>query len=334
MPPRAIGIPVNYTKGYGLIHLAAGAYFLQDAILPFNVIFWVSTEGVILWDISLTPAKITAAIREVTNLPIKVLIYSHSHADHIGNARDVIAEWGIQRVIAHHFINRTLTSWRDPRRPPPTESFRKAMTLTLGNQTVELTYKGEQHEEGNIWGWHQASKTLILFDVIYPGYVPVRGAPVTDFEGFLEAMNKTLEYDFDFYVGGHVNRPGTRDDVLKQIEFFNDVFVTIRDYSNQIPLTAVFPIIGPSTDTWKAFATYTELVNEDCFCRLAPKWKCVLGGFENYTRTACYLMSHYVRMTTLPIELSLKRMYAHAHSAQLLQRVLMIVLTSLLDPYC
>jgi glyoxylase-like metal-dependent hydrolase (beta-lactamase superfamily II) len=113
--------------------------------------FMIYEEGVVLMDAPEALAKyIPSAIAEVTNKPITHLIYSHSHADHIGGAGSL--NLGKQTIIiAHDETKRLLVRANDPARPVPTVSFKDKYTLKLGSQTLELSYHGNAHEPGNIF---------------------------------------------------------------------------------------------------------------------------------------------------------------------------------------
>ena len=92
--------------------------------------------------------KIADAIAEVTNEPIKYLIYSHSHRDHIGGAYELPS--GIE-IIAHKDTSNFLKMGNHTDRPLPTKIFDNETTITLGNTTVQLAYGGPYHQNGNIF---------------------------------------------------------------------------------------------------------------------------------------------------------------------------------------
>jgi glyoxylase-like metal-dependent hydrolase (beta-lactamase superfamily II) len=58
----------------------------------YNALFYVGERGVLLLDVPLgSDGSILAAVREVTDLPVTAICYSHFHADHIGGARKLAA---------------------------------------------------------------------------------------------------------------------------------------------------------------------------------------------------------------------------------------------------
>jgi hypothetical protein len=85
IPENARGPAIPQDKGYLVQELGNNLYFLTNR--AYNTMFMITDEGVIAVD---APPAIgdnyLKAIAEVTDKPVKYVIYSHSHADHIGAA--------------------------------------------------------------------------------------------------------------------------------------------------------------------------------------------------------------------------------------------------------
>ncbi len=80
------------------------------------------------------------------------------------------------------------------------------------------------HEPGNIFIYAPQQKVLMVVDVIFPGWTPfIDLAMAQDVPAFLAAHDKILEYDFGTYVGGHLTRLGTTEDVKIQKEYFQEI---------------------------------------------------------------------------------------------------------------
>lgn len=78
-------IPPLPKKGYLLKELARDVYFFSNGV--YNNMFIVTTEGIILTDpIRGAGPLLKQAMAEVTTFPIKIIIYTHPHLDHIGDA--------------------------------------------------------------------------------------------------------------------------------------------------------------------------------------------------------------------------------------------------------
>jgi glyoxylase-like metal-dependent hydrolase (beta-lactamase superfamily II) len=70
------------------------------------------------------------------------LIYSHSHADHIGAS----ALLGTDVVrIGHRENRRLLLRDNDPNRPPPTVTFDERYVLGVGGEQLHLAFHGPNH---------------------------------------------------------------------------------------------------------------------------------------------------------------------------------------------
>jgi glyoxylase-like metal-dependent hydrolase (beta-lactamase superfamily II) len=250
IPEAAKGPTIPPEKGYLVEEIRGGLYWVTDG--SYNTMFLVTDEGVVAID---APPAIGVnylkAIAEVTDKPIKYVIYSHSHLDHIGAAAAIFPENAT--YIAHEkvaeelrrahqelqassaavvvgnnnsqFPPMQLPAFNVSQLPPiPTETFAQNYTLQIGNQTLELNYHGNNHEEGNIFIYAPAQKTLMLVDIIFPGWVPFPDlALAEDVFGFIKAHDIALSYDFDTFVGGHLTKLGTRDDVQIQREFITDL---------------------------------------------------------------------------------------------------------------
>ena len=112
----------------------------------------------------------------------------------------------------------------DPNRPLPTVTFADTYTLTVGSQTLQLDYHGNNHEPGNIFIYAPDQKVLMVVDIVFPGWVPFADLAIAeDVPGFVAAHDQILAYDFDTFVGGHLTRLGTREDVETARAYVMDV---------------------------------------------------------------------------------------------------------------
>ena len=99
-------------------------------------------------------------------------------------------------------------------------TFSNNYTVSLGNQSLILDYKGVNHERGNLFIYAPTQKVLMLVDIVFPGWVPFKELAIAeDVPGFISAHDQALDYPFDTLVAGHVSRLGTPNDVLIQKEF-------------------------------------------------------------------------------------------------------------------
>jgi glyoxylase-like metal-dependent hydrolase (beta-lactamase superfamily II) len=158
-------------------------------------------------------------IRKVTDKPIKYLVYSHHHFDHIAGGK-VFKDAGA-RVIAHHRAKARLEQLKDPNTVLPDEAVPdRGRVITLGGTAVELTYHGLNHSDSTLVMRLPKEKIIFVVDTIPVGTVPGRG--MIDFhpletEAFLQ---KVYLMDWERLIPGHPgvgDRLGTKKDVQDQL---------------------------------------------------------------------------------------------------------------------
>jgi glyoxylase-like metal-dependent hydrolase (beta-lactamase superfamily II) len=262
----------------------------------YQSMFMVYENGVVVVDAPPAFAQnIRRAIAEVTDKPITHLIYSHSHIDHIGGTKTLNLSKNTI-IIAHNETKRLLLRAKDPNRPIPTITFKDKYTLRVGSQTLELSYHGNAHEPGNIFIYAPSQKTLMVIDVIFPGWMPWRRfALAQDIPAYFAQVEEINQMKWDVLVSGHVERTGTHADVALQLEFLNDLKNTARQ-----ALKSTKPGEGMNADDqqnpWAVFDNYIDRVVIQCVNSLTPKWSSKLAGYDVYIWDQCYAMEQSLRI--------------------------------------
>jgi glyoxylase-like metal-dependent hydrolase (beta-lactamase superfamily II) len=292
VPASAQGPAIDPAKGYRVQDLGKGLYMITDNAI--QSMFLVYDRGVVVIDAPQNLAGyIPKAIAEISDKPITHLIYSHSHADHIGGAK---ALGGHPIVSAHEETLRLLKRDADPNRPLPTVTFSDKYTLRVGNQVLELSYHGNAHEPGNIFIYAPAQRVLMVVDIVFPGWMPWRRfALAQDIPGYFAQVEEIRKMDWDTFVGGHVARTGTHADVDVQAEFNQDVkqaaataLATTKPGEGFNPLDKDNP--------WAFFDHYIDRVAAQCVNTLTPKWSTRLAAFDVYIWDQCYSMEQTLRI--------------------------------------
>jgi glyoxylase-like metal-dependent hydrolase (beta-lactamase superfamily II) len=292
VPDSAKGPAVDAAKGYRLQRLGRNLYMVTEN--AYQSMFLVHESGVVVVDAPPSHAALLpGAIAEVTDKPITHIIYSHSHADHIGGAGGL---GGRPIIIAHEETRKLLARDNDPNRPLPTVTFGDTYTLKVGGETLELSYHGNGHEPGNIFIYAPGQKTLMVVDVIFPGWMMWRRfALAQDIPGFFEQVEKIKTFDFETLVAGHVARTGTRADVELQSEFMKDLKAAA---GAALKSTRVGVGVDPrdTANPWAVFGNYVDRVVIQCVNDLTPKWSGTLAGFDVFIWDQCYAMEQSLRI--------------------------------------
>ena len=301
IPDTARGPAIDPNKGYVVEELRPNLYWVGDG--AYMMMFLTTGKGVIVVDAPPTLGeRIFQAIDEVTNEPVTHLVYTHAHGDHIGAAN--LFPRGVE-IIAHAETKRLLkreTECADclDDRPLPTTTFERRYLLTVGRQRLLLDYRGPNHQPGNIFVYALRQRVLMLVDVIYPGWVPFQNlALAQDVPGFLDAYDQALAYPFDFFIGGHVTRPGTRRDVEIQREYIRSIVTNCRNALNSVDRPAFVGELGEQIgfdNPWQLFSIYTDAIAQAATEATLAEWGGRLGGVEVFTFSHCTAMQYSLRI--------------------------------------
>ena len=293
VPQEAKGPAVDAAKGYRIEELGKGLYMITDNV--YQSMFMVYETGVVVVDAPPSYAThIVEGVREVTDRPITHLIYSHSHTDHIGGTN---ALGKVPTIIAQEETKRLLVRANDTNRPLPTTTFRDRYSLKAGSQVLELSYHGDAHEPGNIFIYAPAQQTLMVVDMVFPGWMPWRRFAVAhDVPGYFAQIEEIRRVPFNTLLGGHVARTGTHADVDRQIAFLQDL-----KGATATALRATKPGEGldqnvASENPWAVFDDYIDRVVIQCVNTLTPTWSNRLAAYDLYIWDQCYSMEQSLRI--------------------------------------
>ncbi|MGH9256513.1 MAG: MBL fold metallo-hydrolase [Vicinamibacterales bacterium] len=201
--------------------------------------FIVTSEGVIVTD----PvgygrpqggAQYLAEIRKVTNQPIRYLVYSHHHFDHIAGG-GAFKEAGA-RVVALRRAKERLEMLKDPNTVLPDETFDTRRTITLGGTALELTYVGLNHSDSTLVMRLPKERIIFVVDLLPVGQMPGRG--MIDFYPMQaeESIKQILAMDWERLIPGHPGaggRLGTKKDVQDQLTFLQDASAAVKAEAQQ-----------------------------------------------------------------------------------------------------
>jgi glyoxylase-like metal-dependent hydrolase (beta-lactamase superfamily II) len=204
-----------------------------------QAMFVVTSEGVILTD----PvgygrpqggAQYLAEIRKVTNQPIRYVIYSHHHFDHIAGGR-AFKEAGA-RFVAHRRAKERLEVLKDPNTVLPDETVDGRRTITLGGTSVELTHVGLNHSDSTLIVRLPKERIVYVVDLLPVGQIPGRG--MIDFYPIEaeESIKRIVAMDWDRLIPGHPGdggRLGTKKDAQDQLTFLQDASAAVKAEAQQ-----------------------------------------------------------------------------------------------------
>jgi glyoxylase-like metal-dependent hydrolase (beta-lactamase superfamily II) len=288
---------VDPKVGYAVKEMGGGVYVVSDN--GWQSAFLVTDEGVIVFDAPQSFGKgIPSAIAKITDQPVKFLVYSHEHKDHIGGS---VAFKGIKdlNVVATDGVSAFLDSQNDPDRLVPNVVFADKKTITLGGKTVELTRHYYHSPEGDLFIYVPQAKFMMAIDCVTPGYAPFHGFDITEsFGQYMKVFDELLAYDFDTFTGGHLTATGSKKDVQITKEFTMDVYRTVKRIHNNIDQAAVVAeaakIIGYDNE-FLLFKVLLDKVTKCSVAELQPRWINRLAGVDVFLDSHVWTALQYVR---------------------------------------
>jgi glyoxylase-like metal-dependent hydrolase (beta-lactamase superfamily II) len=290
VPPSAKG-PAIPKSGYLIQEIAERTFWVTDGL--YQMIFLTTAEGVVAVDAPPTIGhNILRAIATVTKSPVTHAVYSHHHADHTG----AMVLYQGARIYAQREVAGLLRRTRDPNRPLPHVTFADRLDLKIGDDRVRLAYHGPNHSPGNIFVHLPAQRVLMLVDVVFPGWVPFAYlAESQNIPGWLEAPAQALDYPFQTFVGGHLTRLGTRQDVIIQQEYVADLKAQAAKAIDTFNVEKVYKSVDPH-NPWAIFRAYLDDVAAQASAEVVPRWIHRLGGADVYTPANAYQLVESLRI--------------------------------------
>jgi glyoxylase-like metal-dependent hydrolase (beta-lactamase superfamily II) len=193
-------------------------------------VFAVTPAGIIATDpINAEAAQwLKAELQRRFNQPVKFLIYSHDHADHIAGG-EVFADTAT--VVAHDNAKATIIGERRPTAVPQI-TFSDQMTIELGGTVLELSYVGRNHSDNSIVMRFPRERVLFAVDFIPVESVAFRDFPDAYVEDWIESLRRVELMDFDILAPGHGSL-GRKEHVRLFREYMQDLQGAVRQHARE-----------------------------------------------------------------------------------------------------
>src|ERR1700754_3313491 len=294
--PRAAMGPALNEQGYYVGRVEGNLYFVTDG--TYQSAFLTTADGVVLLDAPPTIGhNIQRAVDEIAaangvSNKVNYLIYSHHHADHAGASS--LFDKNVTR-IGHEETRRLLLRDDDPARPPNEETFEDRRTLEIGGERIDLAWHGTNHSPDNIFIHLPDHDTLMLVDIVNPGWAPVYQSNLTeDVPGYIKAPATALTYPWKHFIGGHMGRLGSRDDIALHQQYMADIAAGSRTALDTVDPTPYFVKYGENT--WAALRGYLDAVTAAAAAPVIEKYIDVLAASAVFTASTTFHVMQSIRL--------------------------------------
>ena len=193
-------------------------------------VFAVTPAGVIATDpINADAARwLRTEITRRFNQPVRYLVYSHDHADHISGG-EVFADTAV--VVAHDNAKAAIVGERRPTAVPQV-TFSDRKTIELGGTLVELAYVGKNHSDNSIVMRFPRERLLFAVDFIPVSSYAFRDFPDAYMPEWIDSLKRVEAMDFDTLVPGH-GALGTKANVTMFREYLQDLRAEVMRHARE-----------------------------------------------------------------------------------------------------
>ena len=277
IPRPALGPALN-EQGYYVGRVERNLYYVTDG--TYMSAFLTTSDGVVVLDAPPTLGNnIQRAIDEIAaangvSNKVNYLVYSHHHSDHVGAGS--LFDKNVTR-IGHE------------------ETFQDKRTLEIGGERIDLAWHGPNHSPDNILIHLPGHDTMMLVDICNPGWVPIYRSNLSeDIPGYIEAPANALAYSWKHFIGGHMGRLGTRDDLALHQQYMADISESSRNAIDTVDPTPYFVKYGENF--WAALKGYLDETAATAAAPGIEKYTGVLAAADVFTEDVTFEVMQSIRL--------------------------------------
>ncbi|MCC7253468.1 quinoprotein relay system zinc metallohydrolase 2 [Hyphomicrobium sp.] len=216
-------------------------------------------------------ARLHAAVRSVTPLPIRYVINTHMHPDHVlGNAA---FEADQPAFVGHHKLARGLSAraerylavnkealgeeaFADTKIVLPTLAISETTTLDLGGRAIELTPEKTAHTDNDLIVRDRETGTVFLGDLVFSEHVPTLDGSIL---GWISVLDALAQAPAQRVVPGHGPAAMAWPDAAKPVQHYLEVLtreIRAMIKENRTLSDATTTVGLSEKSAWKLFEDY------------------------------------------------------------------------------
>jgi len=236
-------------EGHDVTEIGPGYYTFRHKGL--RNIFLVTKAGVIVTDpIEPEAARVLREeIRKITPLPVKYVVYSHQHWDHVRGGR-IFKEEGA-KFVSHANCVAHFKDLPEPEIVMPDETFTgERHELRLGERTLKLRYLGPNHGDCLIVMTPDHVNVPFIVDLGTAGGMPLPYIADYSLHNWVRSLRELESWDFESYVGGHGIAIAPKNRLTERREYVEGLMQeTRRELDAGTPLDRIPDIVAARLQT-------------------------------------------------------------------------------------
>jgi cyclase len=210
LPPTAFGQQDFDAVEIATHHVSGNVYMLVGS--GGNMAVSIGDDGILIVDTQFAPLteKIVAAIRTLSDAPIRFVINTHVHGDHVGGNEN-FNRLGAQ-ILGHQNVKARMRAAGSPDGAIPSITFSEEVSLYFnGEEITIIPSESPAHTDGDSFVYFRGSNVLHTGDVYVTLSFPIadvdNGGTLT---GHIDALNQIMELSQTAagFLSGFGNAPG------------------------------------------------------------------------------------------------------------------------------
>lgn len=231
-------------QGHEVTEIGPGYYTFRH--LGLRNIFLITRDGVIVTDpIDPTAARVMRdEIRKLTPLPVKYVIYSHQHWDHVRGGR-IFAEEGAT-FVSHRNCLAHFKDLPEPEIVMPTRTFAgDRHVIRLGERQLELRWLGVNHGDCLIVMTPDHVNIPFIVDLATAGGMPLPFIADYSLHNWVRSLRELERWPFEQYVGGHGIALAPKSRIAERREYLEALMQeTRRELDAGTPLDRIPDVVA------------------------------------------------------------------------------------------
>lgn len=225
--------------------------YISDDDASANSTFLISDEGILIVDTGLNAQegrKLLAEIRKISPAPVRWIVNTHYHPDHVGGNSVV----GPDAIIITTAFTRSKAENSTQEKSVNETVGPKGLVLYLGGHEVRIYHPGPAHTQGDLVVYFPEEQTIATGDLFLTNSCPAMDDG--DMENWIAALDRMLALPVEHVVPGHFELA-----TKTELQRFRDYLAGLRDqvarmYRRGLPLERIQASLA--LDAYKNFRQY------------------------------------------------------------------------------
>src|SRR5438270_5121743 len=135
----------------------------------------------------------------------------------------------------------------------------------------------------------------MLIDIVNPGWAPISMSNLSeDIPGYVASPAIALQYPWKHFIGGHVGRLGTRDDVTLHQQYMADISASVRTAIDTLDPTPYYQKYGENM--WAAVKAHLDATTAAAAAPVIEKYTGVLAVADVFTESTTFCVMESIRL--------------------------------------